>query len=53
MLDLKNYEEEKAKLLSEKLSDVKLSVEDKKVILLKDIADSLSIIAGKLGRRLL
>lgn len=46
-------EQEKMTNLDSKLKDSKLSVEDKKLLVLKDIADSLSIIAGKLGRKLL
>ena len=53
MMNLGDDEKEKIISLDEKLKDPKLSVDDKKVLVLQDIANSLSIIAGKVGRKLL
>lgn len=52
-MNLKEYEKDKMSDLSAKLTDPKLTVEERKVLILKDISDSLAIIAGKIGRKLL
>lgn len=53
MMNLGDFEKNKESALKQKMSDSKLSVEDKKLLVLEDIADSLRVIAGKIGRKLL
>lgn len=52
-MNLGEFEKEKENSLKSKLADSKLSIEEKKLIVLLDIADSLKILAGKIGRKLL
>lgn len=52
-MNLGEFEKDKEAALKSKLADPKLSIEDKKLLVLEDIADSLRILAGKIGRKLL
>jgi hypothetical protein len=47
------YETKKADVLDDCLKDDKMTYEEKHILLLKSIAESLAIIAGKIGRKLL
>lgn len=52
-MNLGDFEKEKEQALKVKLADNKYSLEEKKLLVLEDIADSLRILAGKIGRKLL
>ena len=51
MMNLGEDEEEKIKGLKARVA--KLSAQDAQTLILQDIAESLAIIAGKIGRKLL
>jgi hypothetical protein len=53
MLNIGEYEQKKEESLKLKLADSKLTAEERKLIVLEDIAESLRVIAGKIGRKLL